>query len=147
GKVFRDWESHGKIRSLKEAMDVSSNIALAKVAFAMGPDVLFEYVNRFGFNKPFDLGFNLPGLGHFNVPVATTRAPLRADNQYELAERACGLGKEYRISPLHAALLAATIANKGVMMKPRLIKEVRNLVGQTLYESKPEVQREILKAD
>jgi peptidoglycan glycosyltransferase len=147
GKIFRDWESHGKIRSLKEAMDVSSNIALAKVAFAMGPDVLFEYVNRFGFNKPFDLGFDLPSLGHFNVPVATTHAPLRADNQYELAERACGLGKEYRISPLHAALLAATIANKGVMMKPRLIKEVRNLVGQTLYESKPEVQREIMKSD
>jgi peptidoglycan glycosyltransferase len=147
GKVFRDWENHGKIRSLKEAMDVSSNIALAKVAFSMGPDVLFEYVNRFGFNRPFDLGFDLPGLGHYDVPVATTKAPLRADNQYELAERACGLGREYRISPLHAALLAATIANKGVMMQPRLIKEVHNLTGQTLYSFKPQVQREIMKAE
>ncbi|MES2202191.1 MAG: penicillin-binding transpeptidase domain-containing protein [candidate division FCPU426 bacterium] len=147
GKVFRDWESHGKIRSLKEAMDVSSNIAMAKVAFAMGPDVLFEYVNRFGFNQPLDLGFDLPGLGHFSVPVATASAPIRADSQFTLAERACGLGREYRITPLHAALMAATVANKGVLMKPRLIKEVRNLVGQTLYASQPESARTIMKPD
>jgi tetratricopeptide (TPR) repeat protein len=147
GKIFRDWENHGKIRSLKEAMDVSSNIALAKVAFAMGPDLLFEYINRFGFNQNFDMGFDLKGLGHFSVPVATPLAPLHADNQYELAERACGLGKEYRITPLHAALLAATIANHGVMMKPKLIRSARNLAGQTLYEMTPEVQREIMKPE
>jgi len=147
GKIFRDWEDHGKIRSLKEAMDVSSNIALARVAFAMGPDVLFEYINRFGFNQPFDLGFDLPGLGHYSIPVATPLAPLHADNQFELAERACGLGKEYRITPLHAALLAATIANHGVMMKPKLIRSVRNLAGQTLYSMTPEVQREIMSPE
>jgi peptidoglycan glycosyltransferase len=147
GKIFRDWENHGKIRSLKEAMDVSSNIALAKVAFSMGPDLLFEYINRFGFNQNFDMGFDLKGLGHFSVPVATPLAPLHADNQYELAERACGLGKEYRITPLHAALLAATIANHGVMMKPKLIRSARNLAGQTLYEMSPEVQREVMKPE
>jgi peptidoglycan glycosyltransferase len=147
GKIFRDWENHGKVRSLKEAMDVSSNIALAKVAFAMGPDLLFEYINRFGFNQNFDMGFDLKGLGHFSVPVATPRAPLHADNQFELAERACGLGVEYRITPLHAALLAATIANGGVMMKPKLIRSARNLAGQSLYEMKPEVQREIMKPE
>lgn len=147
GKIFRDWENHGKIRSLKEAMDVSSNIALARVAFAMGPDLLFEYINRFGFNQNFDMGFELKGLGKFHVPVATPLAPLHADNQYELAERACGLGKEYRITPLHAALLAATIANGGVMMKPKLIKSARNLAGQPLYEMQPEQQREIMKPE
>lgn len=147
GKIFRDWENHGKIRSLKEAMDVSSNIALAKVAFAMGPDVLFEYINRFGFNQNFDLGFDLQGLGHFSIPVATPLAPLHADNQFELAERACGLGEEYRITPLHAALLAATIANHGVMMKPKLIRSARNLAGQVLYTMTPEIQREIMKPE
>jgi peptidoglycan glycosyltransferase len=147
GKIFRDWDSHGKVRSLKEAMDVSSNVALAKVAFAMGPDLLFEYISRFGFNQSFDMGFELKGLGQFHVPVAASRAPLHAANQFELAERACGLGKEYRITPLHAAMLAATIANKGVMMKPKLIKSVRNLAGQTLHEIKPEIQREIMKSE
>ena len=147
GKIFRDWENHGKIRSLKEAMDVSSNIALARVAFAMGPDLLFEYINRFGFNQNFDMGFELAGLGKFSVPVATPRAPLHADNQFELAERACGLGTEYRITPLHAALLAATIANHGVMMKPKLIRSAKNLAGQALYEMKPEVQRDIMRPE
>jgi peptidoglycan glycosyltransferase len=147
GKIFRDWDNHGKIRSLKEAMDVSSNIALAKVAFAMGPDLLFEYINRFGFNRTFDMGFKLKGLGSFSLPVATSKAPLSASTQVELAERACGLGKEYRITPLHAAMLAATIANKGVMMKPRLVKGARNLAGQRLYDMKPEAVREVIRPD
>ncbi len=147
GKVFRDWENHGKIRSLKEAMDVSSNIALYRVADAMGPDVLFEYINRFGFNQEIDLGFDLPGVGKVQVPVAQSTAPLGAASKFELAERACGLGKEYRVTPLQASLLAQVIANRGILMRPRLVKEVRNLAGQTLWQSKKEVWREVMKPE
>ncbi len=147
GKIFRDWEDHGKIRSLKEAMDVSSNIALYQVAKAMGADALYATTNRFGFNQAWDLGFTLPDGRRFEIPVATSRAPQHADTQFALAQRACGLGEDYRISPLHAAMLAATIANKGKRMKPRLIKEVRTLTGDLLYSMKPEVDAEVIKEE
>ena len=92
GKVFRDWTIHGKLRSLKEAMDVSSNIALYKVAKAMGADALYNTTNRFGFNQTWDLGFKLPDGRHFDIQAAASRAPQHADTQFALAERACGLG-------------------------------------------------------
>ena len=147
GKVFRDWADHGKLRSLKEAMDVSSNIAMYKVGKAMGADALYAATNRFGFNQSWDLGFTLPDGRRFDVQAAASRAPQHADTQFALAERACGLGEDYRISPLHAALLAATIANHGKRMKPRLIKEVRTLTGDVLYSMKPELDAEVIKAD
>ena len=40
GKIFRDWENHGKLRSLKEAMDVSSNVALFKVDMSSSSEIL-----------------------------------------------------------------------------------------------------------
>ena len=147
GQTFRDWTSHGKLRSLKEAMDVSSNIAMYKVAQAMGADALYATTNRFGFNQAWDLGFKLPDGRRFDVNVAASRAPLIADTKFALANRACGLGEDYRISPLHAALLAATIANKGRRMKPRLIKEVRTLTGDVLYKMEPELDAEVIKAE
>jgi peptidoglycan glycosyltransferase len=147
GKVFRDWENHGKLRSLKEAMDVSSNIALYKVAKAMGPDALFRMTNRFGFNKEMDLGFTLANGTHFAVQAANPRAPMHADTQFALAERACGLGTDYRISPLQDARLAATIANGGKLMRPRIVKQVKGLSGDVLYTFEPEVEEEVMKAE
>jgi peptidoglycan glycosyltransferase len=146
GQTFRDWEYHGKIRSLKEAMDVSSNIALYAVAKEMGPDVLYRYTNRFGFNKDMDLGFTLDNGKHFDIEAARPRAPMQADTQFALAERSCGLGEDFRISPLQAARLAMVIANGGKLMKPRLIKAVRGLNGDVLYTMKPEVEEEVMKA-
>jgi len=147
GKIFRDWENHGKIRSLKEAMDVSSNIALYAVAKEMGPDVLYRYTNRFGFNKDVDLGFTLDNGRHFDIEAARPRAPMHADTQFALAERSCGLGEDFRISPLQAARLAAVIANGGRLMKPRLVRAVRGLNGDTLYTMKPEVEEQVMKPE
>lgn len=143
GKLFRDWADHGRIRSLKEAMDVSSNIALYKVAKALGSDGLLRMTNRFGFNKPLDMGFTLSSGRHFDIQTATSLAPQTPDNDFALANRACGLGTDFRISPLQAARMASVIANKGKLMKPRLVRTVRSLSGETLYQMKPELDETV----
>jgi peptidoglycan glycosyltransferase len=147
GKIFRDWEDHGKLRSLKEAMDVSSNIALYQVGKAMGPDQLFRIINRFGFNHDIDLGFTLGNGAHYDIKVASPRAPMIPDTQFALAERSCGLGEDYRISPLQAARMAAVIANGGALMKTQLVRQVRSLSGETLYDLKPQVEAQVIKPE
>ncbi len=147
GKIFRDWESHGKIRSLKEAMDVSSNIAMAKVGFALGSDKLNEMTGRFGFNKPLDLGLTLSDGRRLKIGTSVSLAPQHADTKFALAERSCGLGGDMRISPLHAALLAAAVANKGVMLRPQLIREVRSITGQILGQSGPQVMQKVMEPE
>jgi len=147
GQIFRDWEDHGRLRSLKEAMDVSSNIALYQVGKALGPDVLFNFTNRFGFNKDVDLGFTLDNGAHYDIHTATPRAPMTPDTQFALANRACGLGEDFRISPLQAARMAAVIASGGKLMKPRLVKSVRSLNGDVLYTMQPEMEEQVIKPE
>jgi penicillin-binding protein A len=147
GQIFRDWEYHGEIRSLKEAMDVSSNIALYQVAEAMGPDVLLRTINRFGFNKDMDLGFTMANGTRVNLQASRSFTPDEADSQFDLANLACGLGKGFRISPLQAARLAMVIANGGKLMKPSLVRSVHGLNGDVLYQMQPTVEDQVMSAD
>ena len=62
-------------------------------------------------------------------------------SQYELAESATGLGDNFRITPLNAALMAAAIANDGVMMSPYLVEKLTNIEGKVLQENKPVVYK------
>jgi peptidoglycan glycosyltransferase len=143
GKLFRDWADHGRVRSLKEAMDVSSNIAMHRVGQALGPDALQRMHARFGYNKPVDLSFSLDNGRRFEPQAATPRAAQHPDTAYALAERACGLGTDLRVSPLHAARMAGVVATKGKLMKPRLVRAVRSLSGESLYTMKPELEETV----
>jgi peptidoglycan glycosyltransferase len=146
-KIFRDWNDHGRVRSLKEAMDVSSNIAMWKVGKALGTDGLQRMINRFGFNKPMDLSFQLDNGQRYEPQASRPLAPQTPDTEFALAERSCGLGTDFRISPLQAARLAAVVAAQGKLMKPRLVREVRGLGGESLYKMKPEEEGEVFSPD
>ena len=58
-----------------------------------------------------------------------------------MARYACGLGEGTVVSPLHAALLAATVANQGRMMAPYFVREIRNIRADVLGRAVPRVLR------
>ncbi len=146
GKIFRDWEYHGEIGSLKQAMAVSSNIALYRVAEAMGPDALLRMINLFGFNRDMDLGFDLADGRRVDIRAARPYTPQEADDQFDLANLSCGLGKGFRVSPLQAARMALVIADGGVLLKPQIVKSVRGPVGEILYQDQPVVEDRVMRA-
>jgi peptidoglycan glycosyltransferase len=122
------------------ALDTSCNVAMAEVGFAMGPDRMYEYANKFGFGAPLTFPFKSELL-EWSFPMATSTAPIAKDTRFDLAEFACGLGEGTTISPLHAAMLAATIANGGRTMAPYFIKEIKNIRGEVLAEGSPQLLR------
>jgi len=130
GKVFYDWQKHKTIHSLEEAFDASCNISYAKLGFVLGEDKVLEFNNRFGFNS-------VPKT--LSIPVSMSFSPKLGLSQYELAQAATGLGDNFRITPLNAALIAAAIGNDGVMMSPYLVQKLTNIDGKVLQESKPVV--------
>jgi peptidoglycan glycosyltransferase len=132
GKVFYDWQKHKTIHSLEEAFDASCNISYAKLGFALGEDKVLEFNNRFGFNS-------LPKT--LSIPVSMSFSPKLGLSQYELAQSATGLGDNFRITPLNAALIAAAIANDGVMMSPYLVQKMTNIDGKVLEENKPVIYK------
>lgn len=137
GQSFWCWEKHNSVKNLEQAIDQSCNIAFAKLGIALGNDKLYESANKFGFNMPLEM----------QLPISTSTFTSEIESKFELAERANGLGKNYRITPLHAAMLAATVANGGTLMKPYLVKEIKNIKGETIYKEEPTALRTTLKKE
>ena len=113
--------------SLREAFGESVNPFFGKVGiYHLGRDLMAEYADKFLFNQP------IP----FDLPVSMSSIEIPTD-EFGLAEIASGYNRRTVISPLHAALLTAAVANKGVMMSPWLIANVKDDRGNTVYEAAP----------
>jgi peptidoglycan glycosyltransferase len=116
--------------SLSEALQVSSNIFFAHVGLDLGTDQYLEYARRFGFCDPLVIGSASRGL-----PVAASYVTAQAEDdcapfqdRAELAQASFGQGR-VGVTPVQMALLAATIANDGVMPQPYVVRDVRPHAG------------------
>jgi cell division protein FtsI/penicillin-binding protein 2 len=119
----------GTKTTLREAFSDSINPVFGKIGIHyLGSELITQYADRFLFNHaiPFDFF------------VAPSRF-MKPTDDYALAEVASGFNKRTLISPLHAGLITASIANGGTMMAPWLIKSVTNDSGDVLYEAVPSV--------
>ncbi|MFO0582756.1 MAG: penicillin-binding transpeptidase domain-containing protein [Anaeromyxobacter sp.] len=103
--------------TLVSAFGHSTNTVFAKLA-GRGLDgpALRATAARFLFN----------GAIPFARPVETSTVEV-GDDPFEVANTAAGFGK-VRLSPLHGALLAEIVANRGVLVPPRLVAELRGAV-------------------
>lgn len=117
----------GTRTTLREAFSDSINPVFGKIGIHhLGSDLISEYADRFLFNH----------LIPFDLYVAPSRYVKPMDD-YALAEVASGFNKRTLISPLHAGLITASIANGGTMMTPWLVRTVKNDAGDVLYEAAP----------
>jgi len=74
---------------------------------------------RFGFDQPLQSDFTLP----------QSRVGLSFDTEWELAEAASGYTKDITLSPIHAAQMAAIVANQGKMVVPYMVESVIDKKG------------------
>jgi cell division protein FtsI/penicillin-binding protein 2 len=110
--------------SLTLAMGKSITPVFGRLACdVVGKDSIMSYAHRFGFNQTLFPGF----------PVTPSKAEV-PKNDDELKLMGAGLGREVKISPLHAVAMIAAIANDGVMMTPVLAHEIRNGAGSVIYK-------------
>lgn len=119
----RYWEAspRGKNNRLDVtyAMGKSINPVYGRVAADIaGKNSVMEAVRNFGFNQAL-----LPGTP---VKASTASDP---QGTHELMRMGAGLDHEVKISPLHAAVMMAAIANGGRMMSPGLTEQVLDSSG------------------
>ncbi len=118
--------------TLPEILRVSCNTAFAQLGLDMGAQALAAAANQFGFNKvpPIDLPFGAQSV--FPDPSAFAR------DKPALAKSAIGQ-QDVAATPLQMALVAAGIANNGVIMTPHVMAEIRDSKAELLekYEPKP----------
>jgi peptidoglycan glycosyltransferase len=113
--------------TLTVALRYSCNTAFGTVGMALGPDALRDQAAKFGFGaRPLS---ELPS-------VATSQFP-GDPNEPQTAQSAIGQF-DVRATPLQMAMVAAGIANKGEVMKPYLVQNVKTPDLKTVSETKPE---------
>lgn len=120
---------------LAGALGRSVNTVFAKLADRrLSPATLRRYAEAFGF------GHALP----FDVRTKASPSEVPKD-RLEFARTAAGFWHMH-MSPLHAALIGATVANGGVMPRPHMVSRVRDAQGQVVAERKPEDFRSVIPA-
>lgn len=98
--------------TLEQALVVSCNTAFGDLGMKLGADTLREQAAKFGFG-------DAP-----SVPMRVTPSSVPAElNQPQLAQSAIGQ-YDVRTTPMQMAMVAAGVANQGVVMSPYLVQSV-----------------------
>jgi penicillin-binding protein A len=116
--------------SLAQALQVSCNVVFGEIGLKLGAEKLVAQAEKFGFDQkvPLDIPFaegQIPPASGFN------------DQLPAVAFSAIGQ-QSVTANPLQMALVAAAIANKGVEMRPRLVREIRGPSGRIVKTFEPE---------
>jgi peptidoglycan glycosyltransferase len=120
----------GRVRpalwSLSAALQVSSNIFFAHVGLEVGAARYLDYARRFGFCGSLRIGNSQRFL---TVDPSYVSARGNGDcapfaDRVELANAAYGQA-QVDVTPLQMALVAATIANGGVVPQPYVVRDLR----------------------
>lgn len=131
GHVFKDSHGTGTLTYTK-ALAQSSNVCAIKTGMRVGKDGFYESMQKFGFGRA--TGVELPAETNGIV-----RNPARWNGD-SLASMS--IGYEIGVTALQMASAFATIANDGVRIQPRIIKEIRQFdekIGATAEPEREEV--------
>lgn len=133
-KNYGDY-SYGNV-NLRTALINSLNTYFAAKVNEIGKKTYKEVAEKYMFNKNYK----------FDIEKLNAKIPFDELNQVDMAMTGFGYGKT-RVTPLHMAMIASTIANDGKMMQPRLVKNVVNKDGKVVKESKSEVLSDVTSSD
>jgi len=111
----------GQTASLETALELSCNTAFAQLAGELGEEKLVEQAARFGIGET-DLKIPLSVVPSCLGPVASGNC-MTIEDKASLYQSGIGQ-KDVRITALENAVIAGTVGNGGVRMRPQLVQQV-----------------------
>ena len=112
GKI---WNGHGRL-DLSTALSKSSNVFFSKLGVELGHDAMAKAAVDFGMSA----NLFIYQAGSDQLSVTDSRYPkLSKSDLYGLAQVSIGQGK-LLVTPMEMCVVAAGIANDGVILQPRL---------------------------
>jgi cell division protein FtsI (penicillin-binding protein 3) len=133
-EMIHDAHPYG-ILTMQQVIQKSSNIGAAKIGFRLGPRRLINYLHDFGFGRR--SGFRFPG-----ETSGLVKNIILARSAIDRATLAFGQGVS--VTMLQMTLALSAIGNDGVLMEPRLVKEILSPRGHLVKECKPRPVRRVL---
>lgn len=139
GEIIHCWRHenpHGT-QSLMQAVGNSCNPVFIKLATEIGVDKFYNYMGTFGVSGT--TGIDFPGEGTAILKAKDSVGPV------DLAT--LGFGHGVAVTPIQIATAVSSLGNDGKLMKPRLVKELKDSDGNTVEEFEPEVIRQTVSKE
>jgi cell division protein FtsI/penicillin-binding protein 2 len=133
GITIYDTGVHGSL-DFRRVLEKSCNVGMVESVRRIERDELYENLKSFGFGTP--TGIQLPGEA-----AGTLRKPADWSG---ISKYAIAIGQEVAVTPLQLISSAAAIANKGVLMQPRIIRKIEGADGSLLKEYTPLKVRKVM---
>lgn len=134
--AITDVHEYGTL-TFRDAIELSSNIVMAKAADRVGAENLYTTARDFGFG--IRTGIELPGevSGQLKKPKEWSRTTLHT----------IAYGYEVGVTPLQIAAAYAAVANGGTLMRPFIVKQIVKDQTEVIAETTPQpIRRVITKA-
>lgn len=133
-KCWRNYNLHGE-ESFREGVYNSCNPVFVRIAQDLGIDRFYKYVRDFGF-------FDKTG-----IPLSGEQKAIFQQKPVEIDMCVASFGQRFQITPIQLITAYCAIANGGNLMKPRLVKEIRDQEGNVVKSFEPEVVRRVISAE
>lgn len=136
GWKIRCWRyprTHGS-QSLREAIMNSCNPAFMQVGLKIGIDKYVEYMKA----------YNLYDKTGIDLPGETSGIIHDPDTMTELDLATTSFGQTISITTMQEAVIYSAIANGGKIMKPYIVKEIRDANGNLIKETTPTVKKQVI---
>jgi cell division protein FtsI/penicillin-binding protein 2 len=134
--ILHDVHPYGDL-TFAEVITCSSNIGTTKIAEKIGPEALYHYAKLFGFGKA--VSGDIPG------EVDGILKPVSSWSKTSIS--AVAIGQEVCVTTLQLTAAIAALANKGVYMKPFVVRSVIDHKGETIRKFRPQTLRRVMSEE
>jgi len=119
--------------SVREAFEKSSNVGISQMvysSYSAQPQKFIDHLYDFSLNQPLDI--DIPGEGKPYVKNTKDQSWSKVSLPF------MSIGYEVQLTPLQILTFYNAVANRGTMIKPMFVTEVRQ-AGKTIEEFEPEI--------
>jgi penicillin-binding protein A len=131
--------------TLTQALTNSVNTVFAEVGEKVGKDTMYRYMKRFGFDSKPPMDYPRSEMRVSGV-FGKRGKILDEDDAVDIGRVAIGQ-ERLQVTPLQMAMVAAAIANKGKLMRPRLTERVVGADGRVKRRIRPSEKTEVMKPE
>ena len=136
---YRCWKKSGHgFMNLHDALVQSCDVYFYTIGHRLGIDTIAKYAKRFGLGRSTRLGLSQEKKGL--VPTTQWKL-LNKKEPWQLGETiSASIGQGFNlVTPIQQVIMMAAVANRGILLKPYLVKRIEGPEGQLRQEFFPEI--------
>jgi len=136
GRILHDHKPLGTL-TFREVIEKSSNIGVCKIAEIIGKERLYKFIKLFGFGE----------LTGADIPGEIEGIVRRPSEWSAVSISSVPIGQEIAVTSMQLVTAVSAIANGGYLMKPRVVREVRDSGGNIIKSFDPAIVRQVISTE